>query len=88
MRVLRGDRWLEEVARFPANWAQVVLQRDPTGWYPSRLLLGCHGRRLEIAAKVVEAEREELAEALQDWLGFASFRDGDATPGTVPCSPV
>ena len=76
LRVLRGRRQLGEVARFPANWARVSLRRDPTGWYPSRLLLHCHGERLEIAAQVVEAEREELALALENWLGFAHSGHG------------
>ena len=83
VRVLRGRRRFDEIARFPANWTRVALQRDPTGWYPSRLLLRCHGRRLEIAAKVVEAEREELAFALENWLGFAYAGDRGATPETA-----
>ncbi len=78
LRVLRGGRQLNEVASFPANWTRVVLQRDPTGWYPSRLLLRCHESRLEIAAKIVEAEREELARALEDWVGFAALGGGGA----------
>lgn len=82
VRVLRGRRRLEEVARLPVNWTRVSLQRDPTGWYPSRLLLRFHGRRLEIAAMVVEAEREELALALESWLGFAHSGSGGAAPET------
>ena len=77
VRVMRGGRKMDEVARFPANWTQVLMWRDPTGWYPCRLQLRCHGRRLEIASQVVEAEREELALALEDWLGFAFSRGGD-----------
>jgi uncharacterized membrane protein len=83
LRVLRGRRQLEEVARFPANWTRVSLQRDPSGWYPSRLLLRFHGRRLEIAAMVVEAEREELALALESWIGFAQSGSGGAAPEPV-----
>ena len=37
---------------------------------PSRLVLRCHGRRLEVATKLVEAEREDLAAELQGWLGL------------------
>jgi uncharacterized membrane protein len=83
LRVMRGRRRLDEVASFPANWTQVLLRRDPTGWYPSRLLLRCHGRRLEIAAMIVEAEREELAAALERSLGFACFRHGDDTSNAI-----
>jgi uncharacterized membrane protein len=68
--VLRGHRRLEEVARFPRHWTRATLSRDPRGWYPSRLVLRCHGRRCEVAARLVEAEREELAAELQVWLGL------------------
>lgn len=70
LRVLRGRRRLEEVAGLPANWTRVELRRDPRGWYPSRLLLCCHGKGVEVGAKLVEAEREELAVALSDQVGF------------------
>lgn len=80
VRVLRGGRRLKEAAGFPVNWTQVVLERDPTGWYPSRLWLRSHGRELEIAAKIVETEREELAAALKERLGFALARE-DARGG-------
>jgi len=83
LRVMRGRRRLDEVASFPANWTQVLLRRDPRGWYPSRLLLRCHARRLEIAAMIVEAEREELATALERSLGFAYFRHGDDTSDAI-----
>jgi uncharacterized membrane protein len=79
--VLRGRRRLVEVARLPRHWTQVSLVRDPRGWYPSRLLLRGQGRQLEVAAKVVEAEREELAAELQGWLGFASPAGGGMPAG-------
>jgi len=70
LRVLSGGRRLQEVARFPAHWTQVMLRRDPRGWYPSRLLLACHGKGVEIGSRLVEGEREELAAGLEDMLGF------------------
>ena len=70
IKVLRGRRNLTEVARFPAHWTLVALRRDPRGWYPSRLLLTCHGRGIEIGAKLVETEREVLASSLEKTLGF------------------
>ena len=81
LRVLRGRRQLEEIARFPANWSWAVLQRDPTGWYPSRLLLGCHGKGLEVGSKLVEHEREELAEGVQELLGFRQPQADGLMPG-------
>lgn len=82
LRVLRGGRRLEEVASLPANWTRVELRRDPRGWYPSRLLLGCHGKGLEVGSKLVEAEREELAGELSDNLGFGRPRIMPSIPGT------
>ena len=78
LRVMRGRRRLEEIGSFPANWTQVALRRDPRGWYPSRLLLCCHGKGLEIATKLVEEERAELAASLQDILDFRLLRAGGA----------
>lgn len=88
VRVLRGGRQLEEVASFPANWTRISLWRDPSGWYPSRLSLRCHGKRLEVASNVVEAEREELALALENWLGFAPSRGGGEMPRIGLVSPA
>ena len=34
------------------------MRKDPRGWYPSRLLIGSHGRYCEIAKSLVEAERD------------------------------
>jgi hypothetical protein len=61
---------MEEVARFPRHWTRATLSRDPRGWYPSRLVLRCHGRRCEVATRLVETEREALAAELQVWLGL------------------
>jgi uncharacterized membrane protein len=72
LRVARGRRTLEEVARLPRHWTRVVLLRDPRGWYPSRLLLQCHGRRIEVASSLVESERVSLAEDLRARLIFPS----------------
>ena len=70
LSVKRGRRQLEEVASFPANWTRVRLMRDPTGWYPSRLILRWQRNGVEVGAKLVEAEREELASSLRDILDF------------------
>jgi uncharacterized membrane protein len=70
LRIMRGGRRLDEVARLSRYWTRASVLRDPSGWYPSRLVLRCHGRCIEIGAFLVEAEREELAAALQGWLGL------------------
>jgi len=69
LRVLRGGRRLREVAAMSSHWARVELVRDPCGWHPSRLVLRCHGRSVEIVTRLVETEREELAAALEAALG-------------------
>jgi uncharacterized membrane protein len=70
LRVLRGSNRLQEVARLPRYWTRATLSRDPGGWYPSRLVLRCHGRRVEVATRLIESEREDLAAELQEWLGL------------------
>ncbi len=70
LRVYRGRRELKEVARLPRHWSRVTLLSDPRGWYPSRLLLECHGRWVEIGAALVQAERLQLTEDLRAEIGF------------------
>jgi uncharacterized membrane protein len=72
LRVLRGRRALREAARLPRYWTRVTLLRDPRGWYPSRLLLECHGRRVEVGQVLVESERDDLADDLRARLRFHS----------------
>lgn len=67
--VSRGRRALVEVGRLSRHWTRVALLRDPRGWYPSRLLLECHGRRIEIGAVLADPDRELLADALRAQLG-------------------
>ena len=67
--VSRGRRSLVEAGRFPRHWTRLRLIEDPRGWYPGRLLLSCHGRRLEIGAALTDAERRWLAAALLSHLG-------------------
>jgi len=70
LRVLQGLSRLQEVACMPRHWTRVNLRKDPRGWYPSRLLLECHGRRVEIGQSLVESERIQLADDLSARLSF------------------
>lgn len=70
LRVYRGGHKLKEVTRLPRHWSRVTLLSDPSGWYPSRLLLECHGRWVEVGASLVEAERLQLTEDLRAEVGF------------------
>ena len=62
--IQQGRRSLTEVARFPRYWGQVSLLEDPRGWYPSRLLLGSHGRFVRVGTALLDGERMELARDL------------------------
>lgn len=77
VRILRGRSQLEAVTTLPRHWTRVVLIQDPRGWYLSRLQLRCHGKQVEIASKLVESERLDLADELGGQLGF---RDPAARP--------
>jgi uncharacterized membrane protein len=70
LRVLRGGRRLEQAECLPRYWSRVVLSTDPGGWYPSRLWLVSHGRRVPLGAALVEQERLALAAELTRQLGL------------------
>jgi uncharacterized membrane protein len=70
LRVLRGGRRLEQAESLPRYWSRVVLSTDPAGWYPSRLWLVSHGRRVQVGSALVEPERLELAAELTRQLGL------------------
>ncbi len=65
VELLAGGREPRRQASFSRPWARVYLVRDPKGWYPSRLLIGSHGRFREIGSALVETERVRLAQTLQ-----------------------
>ena len=79
--VRRGQRRVREESRFQRHWAQVLLLRDPSGWYPSRLLIRSHGRSLQVGASLVEAEREQLARDLAEVV--AGWSDSGTAPVAV-----
>ncbi len=62
--VQTGHRRPTTEVRIPRAWARIVLSRDRTGWYPSRLLIRSHGRSTEVGSRLVEAERLRLADQL------------------------
>jgi uncharacterized membrane protein len=50
---------------FPTPWLQILQPRDPSAWYPSRLLIGAHGEFVEIGTQLMEEERNRLARRLR-----------------------
>ena len=87
VRILRGRGQLKEVATLPRYWTRVVLVQDPRGWYLSRLQLRCHGKQIEIASKLVESERQDLADELGGQLGFRSTAERSNAASLVQGSP-
>jgi len=51
--------------QFNPYWVQVKLLPDPNDWYPSQLIIGSHGKQVEIGACLTNQEREELSKALK-----------------------
>ncbi len=91
LRVLRGGRRVDRVEQLPRYWSRVVLSQDPSGWYPSRLWLVCHGRRVPVGSALVEHERLQLAAELTRQLGTGPSifhrRLGPVVTGSVASAP-
>jgi uncharacterized membrane protein len=71
-----GRREPETREEFQRQWAGVVLEQSPNGWYPSHLYLRSHGRRVEIAGFLNEQERRGLAVELRKALRREPMRAG------------
>lgn len=56
-------------ARFHPYWVRVWLEPGRWGNWPTRLLIGSHGRVAEIGAFLTDEERRELAQRLKELLG-------------------
>lgn len=50
---------------FQRTWIQVELEDAPINGYPSRLLVGSHGQRVEVGACLNEDEKRSLAAELR-----------------------
>lgn len=64
IRIEKGRRYPKQRWMLARVWTQVVLERCPTGWYPSRLLIRSHGHVVEIGRFLTEPERQRLADEL------------------------
>lgn len=65
IRVRSGAHRLESECELARHWTRVILQQDPSGWYPSRLWLRAHGVAIEIGRRLSEDERRALAAELK-----------------------
>lgn len=61
---ISSERRGELPLSFPLHWFQIKLLSNSQSWYPNRLIVGSHGRFIEIGSYLVEEERERVAEQL------------------------
>jgi len=66
LKVVRRRGGLEVCDEFQRYWAKVFLASNAGGWYPSRLLVGSHGRMVEVGAAMSEEARQALAGDLRN----------------------
>ena len=69
-------------AHYHPYWMKVRLEPGRWPGWPSRLLVGSHGRETEVGAFLNDAERRELARRLMQLLGDAQSRGGKPGHGT------
>ena len=62
--------------RFHPYWAKVRLEPGPHRGWPGKLLIGSHGRDIEIGAFLNEQERRELAQRITELLRDMQDRGG------------
>lgn len=65
-----------QTARFHPYWTKVWLERGRHRGWPERLLIGSHGREIEIGAFLNDDERHELARKISDLVRDAQRRGG------------
>jgi uncharacterized membrane protein len=65
-----------QTARFHPYWTKVRLEQGRHRGWPERLLIGSHGREIEIGAFLNDDERHELARKITDLVRDAQRRDG------------
>jgi uncharacterized membrane protein len=63
-------------ARFHPYWTKVRLQEGRHRGWPARLLIGSHGREIEIGAFLNDDERRELAQRIRELLRDVQDRGG------------
>lgn len=60
-----GHREMERRFELGRPWAQVQLERGPSEWHPSRLLIRSGGQTVECGRFLTNAERADLAQRLE-----------------------
>lgn len=62
--VEKGFTVTRRVCEFERAWAKIALHPARIDWYPSRLVIRCHGKQVQLGAFLTEAERRSLAAEL------------------------
>lgn len=75
--VARSGGGPEKLYRFPRPWTRVQLRAASVPTWPSRLLLGCMGRTVEVGSFLTEPERLRLKARLTELIGASTGRAGD-----------
>lgn len=65
VKICKGCREVELIARLQRYWARVRLEVPEKTWYPSRLVIQSHGQQTEVGSFLDEGERGVLAERLK-----------------------
>jgi uncharacterized membrane protein len=84
--VEKGPPGIRRICEFKRAWARIVLQPARIVRHPSRLLVGSHGKQVQLGAFLTEDERRRLAGELERVISSEKFFSGapaetDATPG-------
>lgn len=64
------------IVRFHPYWTKVRLEQGRHRGWPGKLLIGSHGREIEIGAFLNEQERRELAQRMRELLREMQDRGG------------
>ncbi len=68
----RGRSKVEQQYKFITAWTKVTLRPPEFRNYPSKLMIGSHGKLIEIACDLCEEEKQKLANDLRASLASAT----------------
>ncbi len=71
--VEKGKKNIQERVEFPRYQSSVQLISSTVASYPSRLIIACQGRQLEIGKCLTETERLGLSKRLKELVGASCF---------------
>lgn len=69
----KGKKKVQERVEFPRYRTSVQLVSSSVASYPSRLIIACQGRKLEVGKCLTETERLGLSKRLKELLGASCF---------------